>query len=969
MVKVKSVELILAALLGFACALPPQISKRFEDASSPAASPVTYDKYGISINGQRIFHHSAELHYWRLPSPALWRDVLQKYKAAGLTAASIYYDWGYHSPKSGEYDFTGVRDIDLFNQIAKEVGIYLVSRSGPYINAETTGGGFPGWVVTSQGKLRSIASDYTAHWMQWLTAVDPYLVKHQITKGGAIILNQVENEYTSGLTNTSGQYMAALAKKFRDDGLTGIPFTFNDANEAGHFINGTGAVNIYGYDAYPQGFDCSKPTVWGQLPTSFRDVHNQQNPNGPNFIPEFQGGAFDPWGGVGYDKCQQYTNDEFEKVFYKNNFAQGVSMVSYYMGYGGTSWGGLPEPTVYTAYGYGSSIQESRQLTTKYDELKRQGFFLRTFKDFAMTDLAGSGTTYTSDSSIFTTVLSNPETKSSFYIVRHNDGTSTSKNSFSLSINSAYAGNVSIPRMAGTSITLDGRDSKLLVVDYKISNSTTMAYSTTDAMVNAQIGGRDVVILYGPNGQDGEASFTFSYRPKVKVSTGSATFNVTGNTVTFTFKTTGDNIVTVYGGSGLLLYLLQEEEAAKFWAPTVGSNGFDFNDFILAKGPYVVRNATVTGSTANLVGDTNGTTTLEVAGTNVKSVTWNGQQVKTKTTAWGTLVGTVGGAPVAITLPALSNWKYSAASPETASSFDDSKWVVANHENTTNPTKPNTTYVLYADDYGYHTGNLWWRGRFNSSATSISLTVQGGLASGWTAWLNGNFLGTASANGSVASSSANFTLTPIKGSNVLSILQDHMGLSENFASADEAKEPRGILQAKLNNGDFSEWRVQGNQGGEDIVDKTRGPYNVGGLYAERSGFTAPKFDDSKWVTRSPSQGFNSSGVAFYRTHFTLNIPKGLDAPIGLQFPDAIGSKNYRAQIYINGWNFGKYVNKLGPQSLYYLPEGILNHQCDNVLGLSVWSLDTQSSQIGVPSLYSYGAYESGYGSVATVYSP
>ena len=57
--------------------------------------------------------------------------------------------------------------------------------------------------------------------------------------------------------------------------------------------------------------------------------------------PEFQGGAFDPWGGPGYDKCAQLINDQFANVFYKNNIAVGATAQSFYMTYGGTNWGWL----------------------------------------------------------------------------------------------------------------------------------------------------------------------------------------------------------------------------------------------------------------------------------------------------------------------------------------------------------------------------------------------------------------------------------------------------------------------------------------------------------------------------------------------------------------------------------------------------------------------------------------------------
>jgi hypothetical protein len=60
--------------------------------------------------------------------------VLQKMKAAGYNVN--YFDWGYQSPKPGVYGFTGVRDVEQLLDIADEVGIYVIARPGPYINAD-----------------------------------------------------------------------------------------------------------------------------------------------------------------------------------------------------------------------------------------------------------------------------------------------------------------------------------------------------------------------------------------------------------------------------------------------------------------------------------------------------------------------------------------------------------------------------------------------------------------------------------------------------------------------------------------------------------------------------------------------------------------------------------------------------------------------------------------------------------------
>ena len=70
---------------------------------------VQWDNYSLIVKGQRIFlqyvrvlsfdflcsnsamhHSSGEFHTFRLPVPSLWLDILQKAKAAGLNAVSVY---------------------------------------------------------------------------------------------------------------------------------------------------------------------------------------------------------------------------------------------------------------------------------------------------------------------------------------------------------------------------------------------------------------------------------------------------------------------------------------------------------------------------------------------------------------------------------------------------------------------------------------------------------------------------------------------------------------------------------------------------------------------------------------------------------------------------------------------------------------------------------------------------------------
>src|SRR5438874_900764 len=57
-----------------------------------ATHTVGYDKYSLLIDGQRQLIYAGEFHPFRLPSPDLWVDVLQKFKAAGFNAVTVYFD-------------------------------------------------------------------------------------------------------------------------------------------------------------------------------------------------------------------------------------------------------------------------------------------------------------------------------------------------------------------------------------------------------------------------------------------------------------------------------------------------------------------------------------------------------------------------------------------------------------------------------------------------------------------------------------------------------------------------------------------------------------------------------------------------------------------------------------------------------------------------------------------------------------
>jgi len=221
---------------------------------------ISWDNRSIKIDGQRVFIWSGEMHPFRLPSPGLWRDVLQKMKAMGFNTVTYYVPWGYFTPKRGIYDFSGIRDVDRALSMAEEEGLYVIVRAGPYVNAELTRGGFPTWLVTQRAKARTDAPEYLDAVDEWYAHINPILRRHQLSDGGgSIILYQIENELPE-TTPAHVRYMHHLYDQARADGIT-VPIFHNDIGRNGYWVPKSSTVantvagpnDLYAWDSYPGG--------------------------------------------------------------------------------------------------------------------------------------------------------------------------------------------------------------------------------------------------------------------------------------------------------------------------------------------------------------------------------------------------------------------------------------------------------------------------------------------------------------------------------------------------------------------------------------------------------------------------------------------------------------------------------------------------------------------------------------------
>jgi hypothetical protein len=281
--------------------------------------------------------------------------------------------------------------------------------------------------------------------------------------------------------------------------------------------------------------------------------------------------------------------------------------------------------------------------------------------------------------------------------------------------------------------------------------------------------------------------------------------------------------------------------------------------------------------------------------------------------------------------------------------------------------------VLTADDYGFHTGDVWYRGHYavtGTAADTISLTYGGGGAGLLQVWLDGAYLGQNVLPTGVSTppttGTATFTIPQnlrTAGAHEISVMVRDDSHNEDGGVNDAQKEGRGLISVATTPVDAGiSWRIQGNQGGEQITDPVRGALNNGGLYGERSGWSLPNYPDANWASATLPASTAPAGTSWYRTTFTLNVPWSDDASLGLTIGDPStprSAADYRALIFVNGWNMGQYIANVGPQHTFVVPNGVLNPHGRNTVAIAVTSDGGAGNGLEPVSLTNLGTVRGG----------
>jgi Beta-galactosidase len=308
------------------------------------------------INGEPFVVKAAEIHYPRIPRE-YWEHRIRMCKALGMNTICLYIFWNIHEQEEGKFDFTGNNDVAAFCRLAQKYGLYVIVRPGPYVCAEWEMGGLPWWLLKkSDIMLRDNDPYFLERTQLFVNEVSKQLKNLQITRGGNIIMFQVENEY--GAYGTNKEYVANIRDIVKDAGLNEVPlfqcdwnsnFENNALDDLLWTINfGTGA----------------------NIEDQFRRL-KELRPESPLMCSEFWSGWFDHWGAR-----HETRSAEALVAGLKEMLDQDISF-SLYMTHGGTSfghWGGANFPNfspTTTSYDYDAPINEYGRATPKYYEVRK----------------------------------------------------------------------------------------------------------------------------------------------------------------------------------------------------------------------------------------------------------------------------------------------------------------------------------------------------------------------------------------------------------------------------------------------------------------------------------------------------------------------------------------------------------------------------------------------------------------------
>lgn len=319
-------------------------------------------KQDFLLNGEKFRILSGAIHYFRIPRE-YWEDSLYNLKAMGFNTVETYIPWNLHEPKEGVFDFSGNKDVEAFAKLAQEMGLWVILRPSPFICAEWEFGGLPAWLLAYPNmKVRTDTSVFLEKVDAYYRELFAHIKELQITKGGPVLMMQVENEY--GSFGNDKMYLRKIRSLMEKYGAEVPLFTadgaWDDTLEAGSLID---------EGILPTGNFGSRSDENLDAMVSFFKRHDKDF---PLMCMEFWDGWFNRWGEEIIRRDAQDLADEVRTLLQR-------ASINLYMFQGGTNFGfyngcsarqekDLPQ---ITSYDYDAVLTEWGEPTEKFYKIQQ----------------------------------------------------------------------------------------------------------------------------------------------------------------------------------------------------------------------------------------------------------------------------------------------------------------------------------------------------------------------------------------------------------------------------------------------------------------------------------------------------------------------------------------------------------------------------------------------------------------------
>lgn len=363
---------------------------------SPSGHTFSLTSQYYTKDGQPWYPVMGEMHYARVPQTD-WEESILKMKASGVTVIATYVFWNMHEEVENVYTWDGNRNLRHFLELCHKHDMYVWLRIGPWCHGEIRYGGFPDWLMPTEGGLRRDNPLYLKHVERFFAEIGKQADGLYFKNEGPVIGLQIENEYR--FNNKAGLNHLLNLKRIAIQAGMDVPY-YTATGWPKSDLSQTELIPVWG--GYPEAPWNSRVTElplsrnflfssWANDPAVGADLLGKQDDT-------MAGGLQYPYSTAEMGGGNQITYHRRPIITSKDVVAQsyvkigsGANMMGYYMYHGGSNPIGkhstlqeskatkYPNDYPIINYDFNAPIGEYGQLNESYYDLKVLHAFLDDF--------------------------------------------------------------------------------------------------------------------------------------------------------------------------------------------------------------------------------------------------------------------------------------------------------------------------------------------------------------------------------------------------------------------------------------------------------------------------------------------------------------------------------------------------------------------------------------------------------------